>query len=110
MYGMFKHEKQPFPPGFESKFNPVQKLTYIVIMYIGLPLIIISGIGLMIPEETMEKLIGSDGLVVIDVLHIITGILISIFLILHIYLATIGYRPSTGLRGIITGYVQSDKD
>lgn len=110
MYGMFKHEKQPFPPGFESKFNPVQKLTYIVIMYIALPLIIISGIGLMIPEETLEKLIGSDGLVVIDVLHIITGILISIFLILHIYLATIGYRPSTGLRGIITGYVQSDED
>ena len=110
VYGMFKHEKQPFPPALERKFNPLQKLSYVVIMYIALPLIILSGIGLMIPEGTAERLFGRQGLFAIDVLHIITGIIIFLFLLIHVYLATFGYRPSTGLRGIITGYVESGED
>jgi len=110
MVGMFRHEKQPFPPSFDSKFNPLQKTTYVVIMYIALPLLIISGIGLMIPEENIIRLFSSRGLVIFDVFHIILGIIVTLFLVIHIYLATIGYRPSTGLNGIIMGYVRSEEE
>jgi thiosulfate reductase cytochrome b subunit len=57
-YGMFRGEKHPFPVTMDRKFNPLQKLTYTLIMYAGLPLIIISGIGLMFPEVTVEKMFG----------------------------------------------------
>ena len=110
MYGMYRNEKQPFPPTFESKFNPLQKITYIKIMFVALPLLIISGIGLMIPEENILRLFSRSGLIIIDVLHIILGIVVTLFLLIHIYLATIGYRPSTGLNGIITGYVRSEEE
>ena len=38
-YGMFRGEKHPFPVTMDRKFNPLQKLTYTLIMYAGLPLI-----------------------------------------------------------------------
>ena len=33
--GMFKKEKTPFPVNPQRKFNPLQKITYILVMYLG---------------------------------------------------------------------------
>ena len=43
-WGMFKGEKHPFPVTLERKFNPLQKVTYVLTMYVALPLVIISGL------------------------------------------------------------------
>ena len=34
-WGMFKGEKHPFPVTEERKFNPLQKFTYVLAMYVG---------------------------------------------------------------------------
>ena len=34
-FGMFKGEKHPFPVTEERKFNPLQKLTYVLAMYLA---------------------------------------------------------------------------
>lgn len=109
MYGKFKHEKNPFPATLENKFNPLQKLTYIIIMYIALPLIILSGIGLMLPDVLIEKIFGADGYYLLDTMHIVMTIIISLFLIIHIYLGVVASKPTAGLRGIITGYTESEE-
>lgn len=107
--GKFRNEKNPFPATLENKFNPLQKVTYIIIMYAALPLIITSGVGLMLPDTVIEKLFGAAGYYVMDTLHIVLAVLITLFLLIHIYLGVIASKPTAGLRGIITGYVESDE-
>ena len=47
-FGIFKHEKPPFPVTKESKFNPLQQFTYVVAMFILVPIVIITGWALLI--------------------------------------------------------------
>jgi len=106
--GMFKGEKHPFPVTLESKFNPLQKISYVLAMYVALPLIIISGIGLFFPEITIKSFFGVSGLILTDILHITMGFFLSIFMLIHIYTCTLGAKPTSLFRGMITGFHESD--
>ncbi|MCK7539075.1 MAG: hypothetical protein MZV63_53185 [Marinilabiliales bacterium] len=37
-YGYFKGEKAPFPVGGDRKFNPLQQVSYVGVMYFVVPL------------------------------------------------------------------------
>ena len=50
MFGYLKKQNHPYPVSRERKFNPLQAFTYALIMYIALPLVVISGWGLLFPE------------------------------------------------------------
>ena len=108
-FGIFRHEKPPFPVTLERKFNPLQRFSYVLAMYVAMPLLIISGLGMMFPEVTINKIFGVSGLILTDILHITMGFFISVFLFIHIYTCTLGSRPSSLFRGIITGYHESDE-
>jgi len=107
-WGMFKGEKHPFPVTEERKFNPLQKLTYVLAMYIAVPLLIISGIGLLLPEITLPSLFGISGLILTDILHITMGFFLSIFMVIHIYTCTLGAKPTSLFWGMISGYHRSE--
>jgi thiosulfate reductase cytochrome b subunit len=102
--GMFKGEKHPFPVTEERKFNPLQKVTYTLAMYVAVPLLIISGVGLLFPEITIKMLFGISGLILTDILHITMGFFLSIFMIIHIYTCTLGAKPTSLFWGMISGY------
>jgi thiosulfate reductase cytochrome b subunit len=106
--GMFKDEKHPFPVTEESKFNPLQKITYVLAMYLAIPLLIISGIGLLFPEITIKSIFGASGLVLTDILHITMGFFLSVFMLIHIYTCTLGSKPTSLFWGMITGYHRSE--
>ena len=107
-WGMFKGEKHPFPVSEERKFNPLQKLTYILAMYLAVPLLIISGIGLLLPEITITTFFGISGLILTDILHITMGFCLSVFMVIHIYTCTLGAKPTSLFWGIISGYHRED--
>ena len=107
-FGMFKGEKHPFPVTFERKFKPLQKFSYILAMYVGMPLLIISGIVLLFPDIVIDNVFGMSGLVLNDVLHITMGFFLSIFMLIHIYTCTLGARPFSLFRGILTGFHESE--
>ena len=109
-WGMFKSEKHPFPVTEERKFNPLQKLTYVIAMYLAIPLLIISGIGLLFPEITITRFFGVSGLILTDILHITMGFFLSIFTVIHIYTCTLGAKPTSLFWGMISGYHRSDED
>jgi thiosulfate reductase cytochrome b subunit len=108
-WGMFKGEKHPFPVTEDNKFNPLQKITYVLSMYAAVPLLIISGIGLLFPEIVIHKFMEISGLLLTDLLHIVMGFFLSIFMIIHIYTCTLGAKPTTLFWGMITGYHRSDE-
>jgi len=109
-WGMFRGEKHPFPITLERKFNPLQKLSYVLAMYAGMPLLIISGLGLLFPEITINKIFGISGQVLTDILHISMGFILSLFMVIHIYTCTLGSKPWSLFKGMITGSHDSEHD
>lgn len=103
-FGMFKKEKHPFPVSEDSKFNPLQKISYVMAMYMGMPLLIISGFGLLFPELLLKQFFGVSGLVIADIVHISIGFILSVFMAIHIYTCTLGDKPSTLFKSMINGY------
>jgi thiosulfate reductase cytochrome b subunit len=102
--GIFKKEPHPFPITKEQKFNPLQKISYVFAMYFGMPLLIISGLALMFPEKVSTTIFNISGLVFYDMLHIIVGFVLSIFLLIHLYTCTLGDKPGTLFKSMINGY------
>lgn len=107
-FGMFKGEKHPFPVTLERKFNPLQKISYVLAMYVAVPLLIISGMGLLFPETVLNRFLGISGLILTDILHITMGFFVSIFLVIHIYTCTLGKKPTTLFKSMISGFHESD--
>lgn len=108
-FGMFRGEKHPFPVTPDLKFNPLQKLTYVLAMYAAFPLLIISGLGLLFPETVINRFMGVSGMILTDILHITMGFFISVFMIIHIYTCTLGARPTSLFKSMISGYHESDE-
>lgn len=109
MFGYLKKQTHPYPVSGERKFNPLQAFTYALIMYIALPLVVISGWGLLFPETILDGVFGVSGLVLTDLLHVIMGFLLSIFMIVHIYTITMGLHPLRNFRAIITGWHHTEE-
>jgi len=107
-WGIFKGEKHPFPVTENRKFNPLQKFSYVLAMYVAFPLLIISGLGLMFPETILNRVLGISGLLLTDILHITMGFFLSLFMLIHIYTCTLGARPSSLFKSMISGFHESD--
>jgi thiosulfate reductase cytochrome b subunit len=105
--GIFKKTDAPFPVNEESKFNPLQQVTYVVLMYGFVPFVIISGWGLLYPEMTVYSVLGISGLDLTDLLHIASGFAISIIMCVHVYFCTIGKNPTSNFKSMINGYHES---
>lgn len=103
-YGIFKKESAPFPITQERKFNPLQKLSYVFVMYFFMPIVIISGFGLFFPELLPDKILGIGGIHLTDLFHIITGFILTVFMVVHIYFCTIGTTPWSNFKSMINGW------
>lgn len=104
MSGLFNGEEPPFPLSAKRKFNPLQKYSYIAVMYLFMPILMITGIALLFPELIIEEVYAFSGIFLTAFLHAGIGFFISIFLIIHLYVASIGKSPLDNFRSIINGY------
>jgi len=102
--GLFKNEQAPFPLSEKRKFNPMQKVAYLFVMYLFVPGLIITGLALLFPETIIENVYSVSGIFLTAVLHASLGFLVSIFLIVHLYVASIGKNPLNNFKSIINGY------
>ncbi|NVO20286.1 MAG: cytochrome b/b6 domain-containing protein [Bacteroidetes bacterium] len=106
-FGIFKREKAPFPVTVEKKFNPLQQFTYVVAMYVMVPIVFLTGWALLYPEFVFVKFLGGSGLKINDFLHVIIGFLLSFFMFVHIYFCTIGATFISNFKSMINGYHES---
>jgi thiosulfate reductase cytochrome b subunit len=103
-WGMFHGMQSPYPLSEKRKFNPLQKYFYLIVMYVVVPLVIITGIALLFPELIIEKVYNVSGVFVTAIFHSALGFFISIFLIIHLYVASIGKSPLDNFKSIISGW------
>ncbi len=104
IWGMFHGMKAPYPLSEKRKFNPLQKYFYVLVMYIAVPMVIVSGIGLMFPELIFDKIYNISGVLITALVHSAMGFFISIFLIIHLYVASIGKNPIENFKSILNGW------
>ncbi|MBG0777291.1 MAG: cytochrome b/b6 domain-containing protein [Desulfovibrionaceae bacterium] len=98
LWDIFRGGPKPYPITREQRFNPLQQLTYVIVFWIGIPVLALTGAPLLVsglaPETSRAWLAA---------LHYAAALFYMAFLILHVYLSTTGDKPSSLLRGMITG-------
>lgn len=105
--GLFKGDRNPYPINDSRKFNPLQKVTYAGIMYVALPVLIITGWAMLFPEIIIHDFFGISGLHLTHLLHLIVGFIISLFLVIHVYFCTIGHTPLSHFKAMFNGYQEA---
>jgi len=103
-WGMFRGMKAPYPLSEKRKFNPLQKYAYVAVMYLVVPIVVITGFALLFPEIIIEKVYTFSGVFLTAVTHSAAGFFISVFLLIHLYVASIGKSPVENFKSIITGW------
>lgn len=103
-WGIFKGEPHPYRVSEETNFNALQAISYWVIMYVILPLMLLTGIIFLVPEFAPDRVFGFDGLLPVAVLHYLTGAAIVMFMIVHIYLGTTGKTATSMFKTMLTGW------
>ena len=108
-YGIFRGEVNPHQPSAYHKFNPLQSMMYQIIMMLLVPLQFFSGL-LLWDVARFSALVEMFGVLrVVDTVHVVLFIFFSGFIIVHIYLASLGHTPSAHFKAMITGYEDVDE-
>ena len=110
VWGIFRGEPHPYPHSEARKFNPLQKVTYTLVMYVILPLMMISGWVIFFPDKIPEQIFGLSGRLFYALAHTFLGYVLGLFMVVHIYLGTTGRTPLELYRGILTGWVAAHEE
>lgn len=105
---IFFGDPPPFEPRREDKFNSLQRTTYFGIMFVLVPLQIITGLLLwdLRRFHGIVELLG--GVRVVDAFHIIVAYVFASFLLVHIYLSTLGHTFFAHFNAMILGYEEHE--
>jgi thiosulfate reductase cytochrome b subunit len=91
-------------PAAGTRFNALQQLTYLIVVFGLLPLLIATGLlYLYYPTYIPETVLGLAGLWPIALVHYALGILGTSYLVIHVYMATVGPNAGATLRLMTTG-------
>jgi thiosulfate reductase cytochrome b subunit len=64
----------------------------------------------MFPKIIIEKIFGISGLLLTDLIHVALGFILFIFMLIHIYMSTLGKTSSGSFRAIITGWQELERE
>ncbi|MHB8909373.1 MAG: cytochrome b/b6 domain-containing protein [Syntrophales bacterium] len=104
----FLGRKNPHNATLENKFNAIQKMSYLFIMFLFLPLVIASGLLLMNVAPLRGWIIMIGGIKFLVDAHYLIACSFFAFLCVHIYMATLGHTPFAHFRQMWTGWEEVD--
>ena len=102
--GIFRGEPHPIEKTAGSKLNPLQKITYLAILNLLLPLQVVTGLLILGLDywPALGETVG--GLPVLAPIHTLGSWLFAAFLLVHVYLTTTGHTPLSNLKAMVTGW------
>ncbi len=103
-YGIFKGDPNPFHVSIYRKFNPLQSMTYQVIVMLLLPIQIYTGILLWDVKRFSAQVNFFGGVRVIDTVHVLIFIAFVFYILVHVYLGTLGHTRTAHFKAMMTGY------
>jgi thiosulfate reductase cytochrome b subunit len=107
-YGIFKGEKSPHRVRPHDKFNPMQSMTYQILMLMIVPIQFVTGILMWDVKRFQDLIEMMGGIRVVSTIHILIFILFVFFILVHAYMGALGRKPSTHYKEMFTGYEEED--
>ena len=103
-YGIFLGEENPHHATIYHKFNPLQIMMYQIIMLLMVPITFFSGLLLWDVKRFSSLIDFIGGVRVVDTIHVLMFIVFCGFLLMHLYLITLGHTRFTHIKAMLTGY------
>jgi thiosulfate reductase cytochrome b subunit len=109
-YGIFRGEAHPVPKRKDAKHNPLQRLTYLSLAALLLPVQMASGF-LYWGYNSWDDwgLLGGLSLGIVALVHMIGAFAIFAFIIVHVYMTTTGHTIFAHTKAMITGWEEIDE-
>jgi thiosulfate reductase cytochrome b subunit len=108
LYGIFRGEPHPVPKSERSKHNPLQRLTYLGISLVLIPVQVITGLLYYTYNSWTDWGLNLK-LSTLAMTHMAGAYALLIFLVVHIYMTTTGHRLTAHLRAMCTGWEEVPK-
>ncbi len=102
-YEIFRGPTHHEEKTMDSKFNPLQQLTYLGLLNILLPLQMVTGLLMWGVDKVPEISRTLDGYTYLGPVHTAGSWMFFLFLIIHVYLTTTGDTPLAHIKSMITG-------
>ena len=99
-FGIFKGQDHPVQKSKGAKHNPLQRITYLGISAMLLPIQMITGLLYYL----YNMVPGGMDLAFLAIAHTLVAFLLVNFLIIHIYMTTTGHSLFSHIAGMITGW------
>jgi thiosulfate reductase cytochrome b subunit len=108
LYGIFRGEPHPVPKSERNKHNPLQRLTYLGISVVLIPVQVVTGL-LYYTYNSWPDWGLNLKLSTLAMIHTAGAYALLIFLIVHIYMTTTGHSLSAHLKAMWTGWEEVPK-
>ena len=103
-WGVFKGEEHPFRKQFRRRLNPLQAIAYSGVKLVLFPGIWITGIIYLTYGLWSHLDTAGFWLTIVANLHLLAGFGIATFVVVHVYMLTIGHGFREHVRPMITGF------
>jgi thiosulfate reductase cytochrome b subunit len=108
-YGIFRGESHPVPKRKDAKHNPLQRLTYLSLAAMLLPLQMVTGFLYWGYNSWADWGLGDFSLQLIAIIHMAGAFAILTFLVVHVYMTTTGHSIFAHIKAMITGWETVDE-
>ncbi|EEC8354454.1 thiosulfate reductase cytochrome B subunit [Escherichia coli] len=102
LFGIMQGEEHPFPATTQSKFNPLQQVAYVGVMYGLLPLLLLTGLLCLYPQAVGDVFPGVRYWLLQT--HFALAFISLFFIFGHLYLCTTGRTPHETFKSMVDGY------
>ena len=102
--GIFKGDPNPHHMTPNNKFNALQQNAYLGIMFVFLPAQMISGLFLWRVKRFENYIEFIGGIKIVSTIHVLLFFFFTAFVLVHMYLATLGHTPLAHFKAMFTGY------
>jgi thiosulfate reductase cytochrome b subunit len=107
-HGFLRGESNPQQLTALREFNTLQSLTYQFSLLLFLPLQFVTGFLLWDVKGFASAVDALGGVRVVDTVHVVLFIYFTAFLLAHAYIGSLGPKPITHFKEMVTGYDESD--
>ncbi len=108
--GIFENAPHPTNKTVYNKFNPLQRMIYLGLKILVIPVMVISGfiyLYFQYPKFGIEL----ESLEIVAFVHTLGAYVLMAFVIAHVYLTTItGVKPLSSIKAMITGWEEMEDE
>ncbi len=113
IFGIFRNAPHPTRKTTLSKLNPLQRLVYLGLKILVIPVMVVSGLLFLFyryPQKGNIETLNIQNLEIIALVHTLGAFLLIAFIIVHLYLITTGQTLTSNLKAMITGYEELEEE